>query len=122
MVGDVKWYSQWFPDKKNNVTDALSWDWHCSDDELTKILHSHFPKQMLAHFEILPLPSMISSWLIFMLQQLPANGLLQEQHTTTGLKLGGGGSNIANLLDAMTFTWMALPVLGFIEFGLACVI
>jgi hypothetical protein len=26
-----------------------------------------------------------------------------------GLKLGGGGSNIANLSDAMTFTWMASP-------------
>jgi hypothetical protein len=59
---------------------------------------------MPAHFEILPLPSMISSWLILTLQQLTANTLLREQHMTTGLELGGDGSNIANPLDAMTFT------------------
>jgi hypothetical protein len=51
--GDVKGYSQWFPGKKNNDADAHSQDWHHSEHELTKILRSHFPKQMPAHFEIL---------------------------------------------------------------------
>jgi hypothetical protein len=105
MDGNVKGYSQWFPEKKNNVTDTLSWDWHRSKDKLTKILHSNFPKQMPAHFEILPLPSVISSWLIFTLQRLPANAQLWEQHTTRGLELGGDGSNIANLSDATASTW-----------------
>ncbi len=105
--GNIKGYSQWFPGKANNVADALSQVWHRCEDELTKILCSHFPKQMPAHFEILPLPSMISSWLIFALQRLPANMLLREQHTTTGLELGGDGSNVANLLDATTSTWTA---------------
>jgi hypothetical protein len=48
---------------------------------------------------------MINSWLIFTLQQLPANARLQEQHTTTGLELGRDGSNIANPSDATTSTW-----------------
>jgi hypothetical protein len=104
MDGNIKGYSQWFPGKKNNVADALSQDWHCSEDKLTKILRSHFPKQMPAHFEILPLPSMISSWLIFTLQRLPANALLREQHMMAGLEFGGYGSNIAIPLDAMTST------------------
>jgi hypothetical protein len=67
MDSDVKGYSQWFPGKKNNIGNTLSWDWHRSKDKLTKILRSHFSEQMPVHFEILPLPSMISSWLIFML-------------------------------------------------------
>jgi hypothetical protein len=62
---------------------------------------------MPAHFEILPLPSKISSWLIFMLQQLPTYVLLWEQHTMMGLELRGDGSNIANLLDVITYTWTA---------------
>jgi hypothetical protein len=96
------------PRRESNAADALSWDWHHSNDELTKILCSHFPKQMPANFEILLLPSVINLCLIFTLQLLPANALLQERHTMTGLKLGGGGSNIKNLLDVMAFTWMAL--------------
>jgi hypothetical protein len=59
---------------------------------------------MPMHFEIFMLPSVISSWLISMVQQLLANMLLGMQHTTAGLELGGDGSNIANPLDAMTFT------------------
>ena len=39
----VKGYSQWFPEESNNVADALSRDWHLRDDELTSLLHSHFP-------------------------------------------------------------------------------
>jgi hypothetical protein len=76
MDGKVKGWSQWFPRKKNIVADALSWNWHRSEDELTKILCFHFPEQMPAHFEILLLPSSISSWLIFTLQRLSTNTLL----------------------------------------------
>jgi hypothetical protein len=60
---------------------------------------------MPAHFKILLLSSVISSWLIFTLQRLPANKQLQEQHTMMGLKLGKDGNNIANPSDATTSTW-----------------
>ncbi len=109
MNVDVKGYSQWFAGKKNNVTDALSQDWHCSNNKLTCILHSYFPKQMPGHFTISPLPSMISLWLISTLQRLPMSKLLREQHTATGLKLGGGGKNTANPTNVMMFTWTGSP-------------
>ncbi len=102
MNADVKGYSQWFAGKLNNILDALSRDWHRNKEELTFILCSHFPKQMLANFHIFPLPSKINSWLTSLLWQLPVSEQLREQHTMTGLELGSGGGNIASLSDAMT--------------------
>ncbi len=67
----IKGYSQWFEGKKNNVADALSRDWHLSTDELTFLLHSHFPEQMQTNFQIFPLPKEISSWLTSLLQETP---------------------------------------------------
>ncbi len=102
MNANVKGYSQWFAGKLNNVVDALSRDWHCDQKELTFILRSHFPKPMPENFCISPLPSKINSWLTSVLWQFPMSKQLREQHTTTGLKLGSGGSNIASPLDATT--------------------
>ena len=104
LDADIKGYSQWFEGKKNNVADALSRDWHLSTDELTFLLHSHFPEQMQTNFQIFPLPKEISSWLTSLLQQLPVSAQLQEHHTTTGLVPGSGGKNGANPLDATTST------------------
>ncbi len=109
MDTDVKGYSQWFVRKSNNIADALLLDWHRRDNKLTFILRSHFPKQMPEHFKISPLPSKISLWLTSILQGLPVNALLQENHKTTGLKLGGLGRNTVNLLDVTTFTWTNSP-------------
>jgi hypothetical protein len=39
----IKEYSQWFPGKKNNVADALSWDFDLSNAELTKNLTIAIP-------------------------------------------------------------------------------
>jgi hypothetical protein len=61
MNADVKSYSQWFPGKRNNIVDALSPEWQRTNNELTQILCSLFPNQMPDRFEILPLPSEISS-------------------------------------------------------------
>jgi hypothetical protein len=102
MNVNVKGYSQWFAGKSNNVMDALSRDWHHDEKELTFILCSHFPKQMPENFRISPLPSKINSWLTSVLRQLPVSKQLWEQYTTTRLKLGNSGSNIASLLGAMT--------------------
>ncbi len=104
MDANVKGYSQWFPGKANNVADALSRDWHLGDDELTSLLHSHFPEQMPENFRISPLPSEISSWLTSLLQPLPVSEQLQEQHTTTGIELGVDGRSGAAPSDATTST------------------
>ena len=50
MQAGVKGYSQWFAGKLNNITDALSRDWHRNNEELTFILRSHFPEQMPESF------------------------------------------------------------------------
>jgi len=104
MDADIKGYSQWFAGKSNNVADALSWDWHQDDAELTSILRFYFPQQMPQNFQISPLPSEISSWLISLLQQLPMKEQLREQHTAAGLMPGSNGSNGAGQSDATTST------------------
>jgi hypothetical protein len=59
-------------------------------------------------FEILPLPSEISSWLISLLQQLPMSEQLREEHMTAKLVPGDDGQNIAILSDAKTYSWTSL--------------
>jgi len=104
MDADIKGYSQWFEGERNNVADVLSRDWHLSDDKLTSLLCSHFPKQMPESFQISPLPKEISSWLTSLLQQqqLPVSEQLWEHHTTTGLVPGDDGKNDASPSDATT--------------------
>ncbi len=53
---NIKEYSQWFPGMKNNIIDALSWDFDLSDAELTKTLCLHYPSQLPPHFQVIPLP------------------------------------------------------------------
>ena len=109
MAARVKGYSQWFEGKRNNVADALSREWHRSNDELTFLLHSLFPSQMPVHFVISPLPKEISSWLISLLQQLPVSEQLRERHTTARLERGDDGQNIAGQSDATICTWTNSP-------------
>jgi len=105
MEHGVKDYSQWFRGKENDVADALSRDDDRDDEELTQILHSHVPSQMPRHFEIVPLPNEISSWLTSLLRKLPVKEQLRERHTRTKLGRLGDRSNGASQLDSrMTST------------------
>jgi hypothetical protein len=88
LKGGVKEYSQWFPGRENNVADALSRDFDCSDAALTQTLRDTCPSQLPQHFHIAPLPNEISSWLTSLLQKLPVREQLWEAHTRT--KLGRG--------------------------------
>jgi hypothetical protein len=108
MNADVKSYSQWFAGKRNNVADALSREWQRTNNELALLLRSLFPNQMPDLFEILPLPSEISSWLISLLQQLPVSKQLREEHMTAKLEPGNDGQNIAIPSDAKTYSWTSL--------------
>ncbi len=103
---DVKGYSQWFAGKRNNVVDALSWEWLRTNKNLTSIWGSLFPNQMPDHFKILPIPSKISCWLISLLQQLPVSKRLREEHTTAKLEHGNDWQHMASPLDAQTFSWI----------------
>ena len=97
----IKDYSQWFPGKENQVTDALSQDDDRSDEELTKILYSTVPSQIPSHFEIVPLPNRISSWLTSLLLRLPEKEQLQERHTRIKLGRGKGGTNGQNMSELL---------------------
>jgi hypothetical protein len=108
MQAKIKGYSQWFLWKENNFADVLSHDWHQTDNELTSILHFHFPLQLPDQFKIALLPNEISSWLISLLQRLPVNKQLWEAHMTTNLEPGNGGQVTATRLECLTSTWMNL--------------
>ena len=71
LENQIKDYSQWFPGDQNDVSDALSRDDDRDDEELTRVLRTFVPSQLPGHFEIVPLPNEISSWLISLLQRLP---------------------------------------------------
>jgi hypothetical protein len=88
LTKEIREYSQWFPGVENQVADALSRDDDRSDEELTKILRSHCPSQVPQHFEIVPLPSEIISWLTSLLRRLPQKPELAEAHTRTTLGRG----------------------------------
>ncbi len=67
---DIKEYSQWFPGRKNNVADPLSCNFDLDNAEITKHLRSSFPSQLPSHFQVVPLPKEIESWLTSLLLQL----------------------------------------------------
>ena len=102
MDAKIKDYSQWFPGKENDVADALSRDDDRDNEELTNILRSSVPQQVPSHFEIVPLPNEISSWLISVLEKLPVKAQLQERHTRTKLGRGADGKNGVTPLDSST--------------------
>jgi hypothetical protein len=102
MENKICEYAHWFEGKKNQVADALSRDDDRSDDELTEILKTHLPSQVPQSFEIVPLPSEISSWLTSVLQKLPVREQLREKHTRTKLGRGTDGVNTPTCVDSQT--------------------
>jgi hypothetical protein len=100
LDNEIQDFSQWFRGKDNNVTDSLSRDHHLTDEQLTYLLRLKFPEQVPEHFEIVPLPSEIVSWLTSLLLRLPVKKQLQERHTTTRIELSEDGTSILNQLGS----------------------
>ena len=117
LKNGIKDYSQWFPGKENDVSDALSRDMDRSNEELTNILHSFVPSQMPNHFRIVPLPNEISSWLTSLLLRLPVKEQLQERHTKTILGRGSVGNSIAAQSELKKTTASSMTSLEEKEFG-----
>ena len=99
LENGIKNYSQWFEGKANDVSDSLSRDDDRSDEELTNLLHSHVPQQMPEHFEIVPLPKEIVSWLTCLLQRLPVKKQLQERHRRTKIGRSVDGKDTVTPLE-----------------------
>ena len=109
METEVKNYSQWLAGKFNDVSDALSRDDDRTDDELTSILRSSVPLQVPNHFEIVPLPNEISSWLTLLLQKLPVKEQLMEKHKRT--KLGRGTGSDRGVIPPVSSTTTSSTIL-----------
>jgi hypothetical protein len=93
---NIKENSQWFPGKKNNVANSLSRDFDLNDAEISEYLHLHYPSQLPPHFQVVPVPSEIESWLISLLQRLPEKEPLREPHTKTKPELNADGPSTLN--------------------------
>jgi hypothetical protein len=72
MKSGIKDYSQWFPQKQSDISNALSKDNNQEGEELTHILQTFVPSQLPKYFRIVPLPNGIVCWLTLLLQKLPA--------------------------------------------------
>ena len=101
MENESKNYSQRFPGWMNDISDALSQDDDRRDDELIKCFCSFTPLHIPDHFEIVPMPIEISSWMILLLQRLPVKEQLLEIHTQTKIGLGQGGKITADQLKLL---------------------
>jgi len=103
LSNKIREYSQWFRGADKNVADALSQDNDRTDDKLTQILRSHCSSSQLPqHFEIVPLPNEIVSWLTSLLLRLPAKQQLVETQPTMKLGRGTATQNTANPSDLET--------------------
>jgi hypothetical protein len=63
--------SQWFRGDWNDVSGSCSWDHHLSEQELTELLLSTFPEQVLMDFILVLLPQELVSKLTTWLLKLP---------------------------------------------------
>jgi hypothetical protein len=57
-------YSQWFPEDGNDVSNSMSREFNIPDTDLVSVFHHAVPQQTPQDFEIRPLPSVISSFMI----------------------------------------------------------
>ena len=90
----------------NDVSDTLSQDDNRSGNELIKIFSSFIPSQIPDHFDIVPLPKEISSWMIYMLHRLPMKEQLRERHTRTKIRRGQGAKTTADQLELSRMSYL----------------
>jgi hypothetical protein len=96
----IRDYSQWFPGNENVIADALSRKSFLSDNELISFLRTTYPTQVPSHFEIVPVPNKISSWLTSLLLKLPASEPSNQEHTPTTPSPGHDGQTTAPPSDS----------------------
>ena len=107
LENDIREYSQWFPGRYNIIADALSRDFHLSNDKLTQLFSSLIPKQNQNHFTIVPLPPKIGSWICALLQQMPVRPQRREVHRPSTIEHGADGNNfLTPLICPMIHTWI----------------
>ncbi len=84
-------YSQWFKGEHNDLADSLSRDHHIPPNVLTHLFKSSIPLQTPPNLTISPLPQEIHSYIMSMLQNLPAETQQVEKLKTSNIALGVAG-------------------------------
>lgn len=103
-------YSQWFPETKNQVADALSWDDNRNDDKVTHILHNFCSQQVPDHINKVLLLNGIISWVTSHLQKLLQKKQLLERRMQTKLGHGEDGTNGVTRLDSNGTSSLTLSI------------
>jgi hypothetical protein len=95
-------YSQHFRGSENKVADALSRRFDLTDSELEIFIHSTLHYQVPNTFRLAPLPQLVSSWAIWLLQKIKGATASQKAQETKKQESGNAGQNIARLLRTTT--------------------
>ena len=93
-------YSQWFQGDENQIADALSRDFHLTNDELTSLILTFIPEQAPFGLTILPVPPEIYSWLICLLRNQPSNQQWLQEPIRSKLWLGNATFLTSNQLES----------------------
>ena len=96
LDNELKEYSQWFPGKENEVADSLSRDYHIIDQQLTFLLFSIILQQKPPNFKISPLPPVIVSTLLAILQWLSEATQQRKAHQRSRIALGFASKSFSN--------------------------
>jgi hypothetical protein len=104
-------YSQWFRGDWNDVSDSCSRDHHLSEQELTELLLSTVPNQVLMDFAFVPLPpaelvSKLMTWLLKLpkVKQSPKRPLQSKMATGATTSSTSMTSNSSTTLSSQSST------------------
>jgi hypothetical protein len=95
-------YSQHFKGSENKVADALSRRFDLTDNQLENFIHSTLHYQVPNTFKLAPLPQLISSWVIWLLQKIKETMESRKAQETKKQGSGNDGWNTATLLKTKT--------------------
>ena len=98
IASDSSLYSQHIRGVYNIIADALSRDFHITDDWLTTLLYFYYPEQMPANFKIQNLNKEVVSWIWSLSHRATMKKECQEKHTK---------SSMGALIDGAVFARMS---------------
>ena len=104
-------YSQHFKGSENKVADALSRRFDLTDNQLEFFIHSTLHHQVPSTFRVVPLPQLISSWVIWLLQKIRETTGSQKVQEKKNQECGNGGlSTVESSKTTTISTYNASPL------------
>jgi len=90
---DVSLWSQWLAGKTNDVADALSRNPALAPAELTSLVAASCPSQVPSSFQVRPLPSALTSWIMHWLRAAPSDPPVSPPPVMPTIEDGGAGAS-----------------------------